>query len=72
MIAFTPYAAPLAAGKAVDDDGCTELTQGGQTAVTVELVRPVAFTRPLGAGKPVPASCTYMAAYWTIVRHSVR
>jgi len=33
---------------AVDDDGCADLTQGGQTTVTVELVRPVTFTRPLG------------------------
>jgi hypothetical protein len=33
---------------AVDDDGCADLTQGGQTTVTVELARPVTFTRPLG------------------------
>jgi len=33
---------------AVDADGCTELSQGGQTTVTVQLTRPVTFTRPLG------------------------
>jgi DNA-binding transcriptional MerR regulator len=33
---------------AVDDDGCADLAQGGQTTVTVELGRPVTFTRPLG------------------------
>jgi len=33
---------------AVDDDGCADLTQGGQTTVTVKLARPVTFTRPLG------------------------
>jgi len=33
---------------AVDDDGCADLSQGGQTTVTVELARPVTFTRPLG------------------------
>lgn len=33
---------------AVDDDGCADLTQGGQTTVTVELTQPVTFTRPLG------------------------
>lgn len=33
---------------AVDADGCAELSQGGQTTVTVQLARPVAFTRPLG------------------------
>jgi hypothetical protein len=33
---------------AADDDGCADLTQGGQTTVTVELARPVTFTRPLG------------------------
>jgi hypothetical protein len=33
---------------AVDDDGCAGLTQGGETTVTVELARPVTFTRPLG------------------------
>ena len=33
---------------AVDDDGCADLTQGGQTTVTVELARPVTYTRPLG------------------------
>ncbi len=32
----------------VDDDGCADLSQGGQTTVTVELARPVTFTRPLG------------------------
>jgi hypothetical protein len=33
---------------AVDDDGCADLSQGGQTTVTVELTRPVTVTRPLG------------------------
>ena len=33
---------------AVDDDGCADLTQGGETTVTVELARPLTFTRPLG------------------------
>jgi hypothetical protein len=33
---------------AVDDDGYADLSQGGQTTVTVELARPVTFTRPLG------------------------
>ena len=33
---------------AVDEDGCADLSQGGQTTVTVELARPAAFTRPLG------------------------
>jgi hypothetical protein len=33
---------------AVDGDGCADLSQGGQTTVTVELARPVTFTRPLG------------------------
>jgi len=33
---------------AVDNDGCADLTQGGETTVTVELARPVTFTRPLG------------------------
>jgi hypothetical protein len=33
---------------AVDDDACADLTQGGETTVTVELARPVTFTRPLG------------------------
>ncbi len=33
---------------AVDADGCAELSQGGQTTVTVQLTRPVTFTRPLG------------------------
>ncbi|HTU72131.1 MAG TPA: hypothetical protein VMG38_01300 [Trebonia sp.] len=33
---------------AVDDDGCADISQGGQATVTVELARPVAFTRPLG------------------------
>lgn len=33
---------------AVDDDGCADLSQGGQTTVTVELARPLTFTRPLG------------------------
>ena len=33
---------------AVDADGCAGLSQGGQTTVTVQLARPVAFTRPLG------------------------
>jgi hypothetical protein len=33
---------------AVDADGCAALSQGGQTTVTVQLARPVAFTRPLG------------------------
>ncbi len=32
----------------VDDGGCADLSQGGQTTVTVELARPVTFTRPLG------------------------
>jgi len=32
----------------VDDDGRADLSQGGQTTVTVELARPAAFTRPLG------------------------
>ena len=27
---------------------CAELSQGGQTTVTVQLTRPVTFTRPLG------------------------
>lgn len=31
-----------------DADGCAELSQGGQTTVTVQLERPVTFTRPLG------------------------
>ncbi|MFI6071533.1 hypothetical protein ACIA5C_08075 [Actinoplanes sp. NPDC051343] len=40
----------IARGKkgTVDDDGCVELSQGGETTVTVELTRPVAFMRPLG------------------------
>jgi hypothetical protein len=40
----------IARGKkgAVDDDGCADISQGGQTTVTVELARPVTFTRPLG------------------------
>jgi hypothetical protein len=40
----------IARGKkgAVDDDGCVDVSQGGQTTVTVELTRPVTFTRPLG------------------------
>jgi hypothetical protein len=33
---------------AVDADGCAALSMGGQTTVTVQLARPVAFTRPLG------------------------
>ncbi|HEX8006276.1 MAG TPA: hypothetical protein VF482_07600 [Trebonia sp.] len=33
---------------AVDADGCAGLSQGGQTTVTVQLARPVTFTRPLG------------------------
>lgn len=33
---------------AVDANGCAELSQGGQTTVTVQLTRPVTFTRPLG------------------------
>lgn len=33
---------------AVDGDGCADLSQGGQTTVTVELARPATFTRPLG------------------------
>ncbi len=33
---------------AVDEDGCADLSQGGQTTVTVELARPAGFTRPLG------------------------
>ncbi|MBV9379358.1 MAG: hypothetical protein JO242_01630 [Streptosporangiaceae bacterium] len=33
---------------AVDANGCADLSQGGQTTVTVQLARPVAFTRPLG------------------------
>lgn len=33
---------------AVDDDGYADLTQSGQTTVTVELTQPVTFTRPLG------------------------
>lgn len=33
---------------AVDHDGCADLSQGGQTTVTVELAQPVTFTRPLG------------------------
>lgn len=33
---------------AVDDDGCADVSQGGQTTVTVELARPMTFTRPLG------------------------
>jgi hypothetical protein len=39
-----------ARGKLAADDanGCAELSQGGQTTVTVQLARPVAFTRPLG------------------------
>jgi hypothetical protein len=32
----------------VDDDGGVNLSVGGQTTVTVELARPVTFTRPLG------------------------
>jgi hypothetical protein len=32
----------------IDDDGCADLSQGGQTTVTVDLDRPVTFTRPLG------------------------
>lgn len=39
---------------AEDADGCTILSQGGQTTVTVQLTRPVSFTRPLG--KPARAS----------------
>jgi hypothetical protein len=39
---------------AVDADGCAALSMGGQTTVTVQLARPVAFTRPLG--KPDCAS----------------
>ena len=31
-----------------DATGCAELSQGGQTTVTVQLTRPVTFTRPLG------------------------
>lgn len=38
---------------AVDEDGCAGLSHGGQTTVTVQLARPVAFTRPLG--KPASA-----------------
>jgi hypothetical protein len=40
----------IARGKkvAVDDDGCADLSRGGETTVTVELTRPVTFTRPLG------------------------
>jgi hypothetical protein len=38
---------------AVDADGCAELSQAGQTTVTVQLTRPVTFTRPLG--KPAQA-----------------
>jgi hypothetical protein len=38
---------------AVDANGCAGLSQGGQTTVTVQLARPVAFTRPLG--KPARA-----------------
>ncbi len=38
---------------AVDADGCAALSQGGHTTVTVQLTRPVAFTRPLG--KPAQA-----------------
>jgi hypothetical protein len=33
---------------AVDANGCAQLSQGGQTTVTVQLTRPVTFTRPLG------------------------
>jgi hypothetical protein len=46
---------------AADADGCAELSQGGQTTVTVRLTRPVTFTRPLG--KPACAStfCFYAA-----------
>jgi hypothetical protein len=33
---------------AVDANGCAELSQGGQTTVTVQLTQSVAFTRPLG------------------------
>lgn len=39
---------------AVDTDGYAELSQAGQTTVTVRLARPVTFTRPLG--KPACAS----------------
>lgn len=35
-------------GKLAAADGCAELSQAGQTTVTVQLARPVAFTRPLG------------------------
>lgn len=33
---------------AVDADGGAELSQGGQTTVSVQLTRPVTFSRPLG------------------------
>lgn len=33
---------------AVDENGCADLSRGGQTTVTVQLARPVGFTRPLG------------------------
>jgi hypothetical protein len=42
------YASFVVRPHVIHADGCAELSQGGQTTVTVQLTRPVTFTRPLG------------------------
>lgn len=51
-----------ARGKLAAADGCAELSQGGQTTVTVRLTRPVTFTRPLGKSACASTFCFYAAA----------